>query len=97
MFVVSRMQAVKEQFPEDCFDLTQSVVMFSVDDDPTISIEFEKHLSGWICSLQRSDKVCSKVGCMLSNFPQCHVYTIDLQKGSIFLGLSLLSSLDEDV
>ena len=31
MFVVSRMQAVKEQFPEDGYDLTQSVVIFSVD------------------------------------------------------------------
>ena len=55
--IVSRMQAVKDQFPEDCYDLAQSVIMFSVDDDPTISIEFEKDLSGWICSLQGSDKV----------------------------------------
>jgi hypothetical protein len=50
-------QAVKEQFPDESYDLTQLVIMFSVDDDPTISIEFEKDQCGWICSLQGSDKV----------------------------------------
>ena len=91
-------QAVKEQFPEDYYDLTQSVIMFSVDDDPAISIEFERNLSGWICSLQGSDKVqChNKVVCY-QIFHILNIYTIDLQEGSLFLGLSLLSSLDKDV
>ena len=75
MFVVSRMQAVKEQFPEDGYDLTQSVIMFSVDDDPIISIEFKKHLSGWICSLQGSDKVCSKVACICYQIFHYAMYT----------------------
>ena len=51
-------QTIREQYPEDRYNLSIQSVKFSSDadvDDPAIGINFQKQLGDWFFSLQGGD------------------------------------------
>ena len=86
-------QTIREQYPEEEYELSIQSVKFSDDshDEPAIGVEFRENLGGWLFSLQGGrDKKVNFYYMLKPNMTiqilWAYPYT-DLSAGSVFLGL----------